>query len=311
LHIGSYLGALRQWAVEQHESDAIYCVVDLHSLTVEQDPEELRRLTLDTAIGLLACGLDPAVCTLFVQGHVAEHTGLAWLLECTVTFGELSRMTQFKSKREDSVRAGFFTYPALMAADILLYDTDRVPVGDDQRQHVELCRDVAIRFNNRYGETFVVPEAIVPKTGARVMDLQRPENKMSKSIESPQGTIDVLDSPEDVTRKIKRAVTDTDGEVRYDRQGKPGLANLLDIFAAATGRTVEDVASSYDQYGPLKSDLADAVVEMLRPVRERYEELRGDPGEVAALLAKGAAKATELAAPTLEKARQAIGLLNP
>jgi tryptophanyl-tRNA synthetase len=311
LHVGNYLGAIRQWAIDQFEADSFYCVVDLHGLTVEHDPSDLRSRTLETATGLLAAGLDPDVCTLFVQSHVHEHTELAWLLECTATFGELSRMTQFKEKSlgRESVRAGLLTYPTLMAADILLYDTDRVPVGDDQRQHLELTRDVAARFNGRYGDTFVVPEAAIPKVAARVMDLQHPDRKMSKSVESPLGTVTILDTPEEIDRKVKRAVTDTDGEMRYDPAHKPGLANLIELLASATGRSIEDVVSSYERYGPLKADLSEALVTLLGPVKARHEELASDPGGVAALLEKGAAKASAVAGPTLRRAKEAIGLL--
>jgi len=313
LHVGNYLGAIRQWAIDQFEADSFYCVVDLHGLTLEHDPADLRRRTLETAVGLLAAGLDPDVCTLFVQSHVHEHAELAWLLECTATFGELSRMIQFKEKSRgrESVRVGLLTYPALMAADILLYDTDRVPVGDDQRQHLELARDVAIRFNGRYGETFVVPEAAIPKVAARVMDLQHPERKMSKSVDSPLGTVSILDTPEEIERKVKKAVTDTDGEVRYDPDRKPGLSNLIELLASATGRSIDQVVAAYDRYGPLKADLVEALVATLGPVKERYEELSGDPAGVAALLEKGAAKATSVAAPTLRRAQEAIGLLMP
>ena len=313
LHLGNYLGAFRQWVADQQEFDCYFCVVDLHSLTVEQDPSQLRQATIETAIGFLSAGIEPDQCTLFVQSHVHEHPELAWLVECTVSFGELSRMTQFKDKAKakggESVRAGLFTYPALMAADILLYDTDRVPVGDDQRQHLEITRDVAIRFNNRYGETFVVPEATVPRLAARVMDLQHPENKMSKSDESPQGTIDMTDTPEQIVQKVRRAVTDTDGEVRYDPELKHGLANLLELMAAVTGRSVDEVASGYEQYGPLKADLAEALVEALRPVRERYARYAADPGEIAALLGQGAEKAASVASKTLARAKDAMGLL--
>ena len=243
--LGNYLGALLHWVSFQDTSDAFYCVVDLHALTEEIDPAELRANTLDAALNMLAVGLDPERCSLFIQSHVPEHARLTWLLECTATVGELRRMTQFKDKGkgQESVRASLFTYPVLMAADILLYDTDYVPVGDDQRQHLELTREVATRFNHRYGETFVVPEAAIPGTAARVMDLQHPERKMSKTIDSPLGTIGLLDSEEEITRKVRRAVTDTDGAMRYDRAAKPGLANLLDLLAAATGRTPEEVAA--------------------------------------------------------------------
>jgi tryptophanyl-tRNA synthetase len=310
LHLGNLLGALRNWVVEQHESDAIYCVVDLHALTVPQDPAELRASTLELAQLLLAVGIDPHVSTLFVQSHVHEHAELAWIMQCTAAFGELSRMTQFKDKSEgkDFVSAGLFTYPTLMAADILLYDTDRVPVGDDQRQHLELARDLAERFNSRYGDTFVVPNAAIPTVGARVMDLAHPERKMSKSTDSPQGLILVLEDPAAVAKKIKRAVTDTDGEVAYDPANRPGVSNLLSILAAATDRTPEACAKDYTQYGPLKSDTADAVVALLEPIQARYRELAADPAGTHATLAAGAAKAQGLAAPTLARAKQALGL---
>lgn len=313
LHVGNYLGALREWAADQYGADSFYCVVDLHGLTAEHDPADLRRRTLETAIGLLASGLDPDVCTIFVQSHVHEHTELSWLLECTATVGELGRMTQFKEKSAgtESVRAGLMTYPVLMAADILLYDTDRVPVGDDQRQHIELTRDLAIRFNNRYGHTFVVPEATVPKLAARVMDLQHPTRKMSKSVESPLGTVNVLDSPDEIATKVRKAVTDTMGEVRYDPDRQPGLANLIELLAAATSRSVDDIVAAYDQYGPLKSDLTEALVAVLAPVKERYEALAEDQTTIAGLLEKGAVKAASVASGTLQRAQEAIGLLLP
>jgi len=311
VHLGNYLGALRHWTADQHEADSVYCVVDLHALTVEHDPAAVCDLTLELARILLAVGLDPEVCTLFVQSHVPEHTQLSWLMECTATFGELRRMVQFKekSKGQESVRSGLLTYPALMAADILLYDTDRVPVGDDQRQHLELARDLAVRFNHRYGDTLVVPEAVVPRVGARIMDLQDPTAKMGKTNDSPQGTVYLLDDPADVARKIKRAVTDTEAEVRFDPGAKPGVSNLLAILAAATDRRAEDVAAGYSQYGPLKADTAEAVVELLRPVQERYRVLEADPTGTGATLGQGAAKARALAAPTLERAYRAVGLL--
>ena len=282
LHLGNYLGALRNWVADQDTHDAFYCVVDLHALTLDIDPDDLRSRTAETALDLLAAGLDPERCTLFVQSHVAEHTQMTWLLECTATMGELGRMTQFKEKSagKDSVRVGLFTYPVLQAADILLYDAERVPVGDDQRQHLELTREVAIRFNHRFGDTLVVPEAAIPAAGARVMDLQHPENKMSKSVNSPLGTILMLDSPDEIRRKVRKAVTDTDGEVRYDPEAKPGLSNLLELLAVSTGRTPTEVAGAYDRYGDLKNDVADALIELLRPVRERREALAADPGAV-------------------------------
>ena len=260
---------------DQAATTSVFCIVDLHAITVPQDPDVLRQRTLDTGALYLACGIDPDQSTLFVQSHVGEHSQLAWLMECTASFGELSRMTQFKEKSDQQkfVSAGLFTYPALMAADILLYDTDRVPVGDDQRQHLELTRDVAERFNSRYGATFTVPEADIPKVGARVMDLQEPTRKMSKSIDSPQGTVLMLDEPAVIERKFKRAVTDNDGEVRFDPQTKPGVSNLLSILGAATDADPAALAERYTQYGPLKADAAAAVIELLRPVQARYAEL--------------------------------------
>jgi tryptophanyl-tRNA synthetase len=310
-HIGNYFGAFRQWVADQHKADSVFCVVDLHALTIEHDPTQVGTRALETASWLFASGLDPEICIVFAQSHVHEHTALSWLLECTATFGELRRMTQFKekSKGNESVSVGLFTYPVLMAADILLYDTNKVPVGDDQRQHLELARDIAIRFNGRYGDTFVVPEAAVPKVAARVMDLQHPERKMSKSVTSPLGTIDLIDEPDTIVQKIRKAVTDTDGEVRYDPEKKPGLSNLIEIFAAASQRSIEDVTASYDRYGPLKADLAEILVEVLTPVRERHAEMQADPGEVPRLLAKGALKARAIASTTYLRASRVVGLL--
>ncbi len=309
--LGNYLGALRHWVSFQNGNDAYYCVVDLHALTEEIDPADLRANTLDAALNMLACGLEPDRCTLFIQSHVAEHTRLTWLLECTASYGELGRMTQFKDKgrSQEQVRASLFTYPVLMAADILLYDANEVPVGDDQRQHLELTRELAHRFNNRYGETFVVPVAAISGTAARVMDLQHPERKMSKTIDSPLGTIGLLDSDEDITRKIRKAVTDTDGEMRYDRANKPGLANLLELLAAATDRTPQQVAAEYTSYGDLKNDVAVALVEMLRPIREHRLELDHDLGYVEAVLERGAVQAREVASATYARAADAMGLL--
>ena len=311
VHLGNLLGALRNWVRDQHTADSLYCVVDLHALTVPQDPVELRSTTRQLAQLLLAVGIDPAVATLFVQSHVDEHTGLAWIMECTAAVGELRRMTQFKDKSDGAsfVSGGLFTYPALMAADILLYDTDHVPVGDDQRQHLELTRDLAIRFNNRYGDTFVVPEATIPPVGARIMDLQQPTRKMSKSADSPQGTIGVLEDLGAGAKKIKRAVTDTDNEVRFDSDAKPGVSNLLSILGACTDRDPSSLADDYTQYGPLKADAADAVCAVLEPIQARYAELDADPGAVDDILSGGAAKARAVAGPTLARAREALGLL--
>ncbi|HEX3622919.1 MAG TPA: tryptophan--tRNA ligase [Acidimicrobiales bacterium] len=312
IHLGNYLGAIRQWVDDQHAQDAYFLVVDLHALTVPRDPTELRTKTLETVLLLVAAGLDPDVCTLFVQSHVHEHAELTWILEGVASMGELGRMTQFKEKARDgfeSARVALFTYPVLQAADILLYDADRVPVGEDQRQHLELCRDLAVRFNHRYGDTFVVPEASLPKVGARVMDLQRPAAKMSKSAESPQGTVLVLDDPATIERKFKRAVTDTGTEVAFDPESKPGVSNLVSILAAATCGQPAELAGRYSQYGPLKADTAEAVIELLRPIRERYAELSADPAAVRAALATGADKAQAVASTTLNRARDAIGLL--
>ncbi|HMD44899.1 MAG TPA: tryptophan--tRNA ligase [Acidimicrobiales bacterium] len=313
MHLGNYLGALRSWVALQDDHDAFYCIVDLHALTLDITPEELSANTVDAAANLLAAGLDPDRCTMFVQSQVPEHTRLSWLLECTATMGELQRMTQFKDKAagRDSVRVGLFTYPVLQAADILLYDADQVPVGEDQRQHLELTREVANRFNHRYGTTFTVPEAAVPKVAARVMDLQHPGRKMSKSVDSPLGTLNVLDDPAEIERKVKRAVTDTDGVVRYDPVTQPGLANLLALLAAATGRTPEEVAVGYDRYGDLKRDVAEALIEMLAPVQARYRTLAADPGTVLEVLAAGRRRAHEVAAATYGRAAGAVGLVPP
>jgi len=310
VHLGNYLGAVRRWVEAQHDDDAIYCIVDLHALTIPKDPAELRAKILEVTQLLVASGLDPEVVTLFAQSQVSEHAELGWVMECTAAFGELRRMVQFKDKSDqaDFVSAGLFTYPALQAADILLYDTDKVPVGDDQRQHIELARDLAVRFNSRYGDTFVVPAHAIPPVGARVMDLQSPERKMSKSLDSPQGTVLVLDDPKVIERKFKRAVTDSEAEVRYDPETKPGVSNLLSILAAATGGDPEALAERYQQYGPLKADTAEAVVELLRPVQQRFAELAADPAETARILALGADKARKTAATKMSLVRDRLGL---
>ena len=313
VHLGNYLGALRNWVNGQHDADAFHGIVDLHALTVTESPGVIGDTTVRLAAILFAIGLDPDVATIFVQSHVVQHNQLCWVMECTASFGELSRMTQFKeksSKREgDFISAGLFTYPALQAADILLYDAEHVPVGEDQRQHIEITRDVALRFNHRFGETFVIPQAVTPKAGARVMDLQDPTSKMSKSADSDAGCIMMMDDPSDIARKFKRAVTDSDNEVRYDRATKPGISNLLEILAVCTDSTPQELADKYTQYGPLKTDSGDAVVELLRPIQTRYAELMTDRGELASLLRKGADKATAVAAATLDRAYTAIGFL--
>lgn len=311
--LGNYVGALRNWAEDQHSGESFFFLADLHALTVDNDPEELRSLTLELANTLLAIGIDPEISTLFVQSHVQEHTELGWLLECTARFGELRRMTQFKEKggENESVSAGLFTYPCLMASDILLYDVDQVPVGEDQVQHLELTRDVAIRFNNKFGETFVVPRATTPKVGKRLKDLQDPTRKMSKTSADEQGTIWLFDEPKVIEKKIKRAVTDTDGEVRYDPENKPGVSNLLEILSISTGEPVEELAGNYTQYGPLKADTAAALIDMLTPIHERFFELQSDPSFTLGVLAAGAEHAREIAARTLDRAKTNIGLLRP
>lgn len=314
VHIGNYIGALRHWAADQHEHESFYCVVDLHAMTMgDHDPAELRQGSLDVATILLATGIDPAIAPIFLQSQVAAHTRLTWLLECVASMGELRRMTQFKDKTasgdEGAARVGLFTYPVLMAADILLYQADRVPVGDDQRQHLELARDLAERFNSRFGEIFVVPEAAIPRVGARVMDLQDPSIKMSKSRSSPQGKVLLLEAPESITKKIKRAVTDAETDVRYDPKEKPGVSSLLELLSVATGTAPTELADKYESYGGLKADTAAAVVEFLRPVQQRFAELTKDPGYVMSVLADGAAKAEAVAAATYLKAADAVGLL--
>jgi tryptophanyl-tRNA synthetase len=315
LHLGNYLGAVRRWAADQYRHDAIHCVVDLHAMTLPYDPAALAAATRDTAAVLLAAGLDPERCILFVQSHVGAHTELTWILNCVATFGELRRMTQFKEKGkgQESVSAGLFDYPVLMVADILLYDTDEVPIGDDQRQHLELARDVATRFNSRFGDTLVVPRATFPTAAGRVMDLQNPMAKMSKSADSPQGTVLMLDPPEVITKKIKSAVTDSGTEVRYDPDGKPGISNLLEIYAAATDQPVPDAEAKFagQGYGAFKGAVAEAVVTLLEPVRQRYELLAADPAEVDRQLGIGATKARGIAEPVLDRVRRATGLLRP
>lgn len=316
LTLGNYLGAVRRWVeVDQHQGEALFSVVDLHALTVEHDPARVRRLSRQAATLLLASGLDPELCTLFVQSHVDEHARLSYLLECTATDGELRRMIQYKEKsvqaREagQGVRLSLLTYPVLMAADILAYGADEVPVGEDQTQHVELTRDLAVRFNQRYGHTFTVPRATRPAVAARVMDLQDPTSKMGKSHENGTGIVYLLDDADTVRRKVMRAVTDSGQEVAYDRELKPGITNLLDLMAAATDGDPEELAGGYASYGALKKDTADAVVELLRPVRERHAELAADPAYVDGVLRRGAERARGMARPLVDRAYRAIGLL--
>jgi len=313
MHLGNYLGALRNWVIGQHECDAFHGIVDLHALTVTDKPDVVGQATLELAAMMFAVGLDGDIATIFVQSHVPEHAQLAWVMECNVSYGELSRMTQFKdksSRREGAfISAGLFTYPALQAADIVLYDAEEVPVGEDQRQHVEITRDIAIRFNGRFGDTFVIPKAVLPRAGARVMDLQDPTSKMSKTAALDIGVINMLDDPASIVKKFKRAVTDSENDVRFDRENKPGVTNLLEILAAATGRTPSEVAGDYTQYGALKTATGEAVVEMLRPIQARYNELVGDRAELTTLLHTGRDKARAVASATLERAYRNIGLL--
>jgi tryptophanyl-tRNA synthetase len=313
-HFGNYSGGFRQYAATQDLGDAFFCIVDLHSITVEHSPEALRESTLDLAAMLLATGIDTTRSTVFVQSHVPAHPECAWLLGSVTSFGELRRMTQFKEKseRHEFVSAGLFNYPVLQAADILLYQTDKVPIGDDQRQHLELTRDVAERFNGRYGETFKLPEGIYPETGARIMDLQEPERKMSTTGGTPQGTIGLLDPPDTIRRKVRSAVTDS-GKGVVRAEDKPGITNLIDIMSVATGVRPEDIEARYDGsgYGAFKEQVAEAVVALLDPIRLRYGELRGDPGTLQSLLAKGAAKASAISAETLELAYERVGFVAP
>jgi tryptophanyl-tRNA synthetase len=326
MQLGNFLGAVRRWVDDQPPAgspaaarhDAIFCVVDLHAMTVPYEAAELTRLTRDLATLLMAAGLDLDRSLLFVQSHVRAHAELTWMLNCVATFGELRRQTQFKDKAatlgeqgQESVTVGLFDYPVLMAADILLYETEEVPVGEDQRQHVELTRDLALRFNHRFGETFVVPKATFPPVAARIMDLQHPTKKMSKSEESPQGTILVLEDPKTITKKIKAAVTDSGTDVRHDRDAKPGVSNLIEIFAAVTGRTFSSIEDEFGTggYGRFKSAVADAAVEYLRPVQERYAQLAADPTEVDARLARGAEIAEAKAEEVLARASRAAGLV--
>lgn len=316
-HLGNYLGALRQWVALQDDHDAFYCVVDLHAITVEHDPAELARRTRIAAAQLLGLGLDPDRCTLFVQSHVPEHPRLSWVLECLTGFGEASRMTQFKDKaaRQGTDRAtvGLFTYPVLQAADILLYQADRVPVGEDQRQHLELTRNLAQRFNHRFGATLTVPEPFIPRATAKIADLQDPTAKMSKSSSSPTGIVDLLDPPKTAAKKIRSAVTDNEREIRYDPDAKPGVANLLTIYAAMTDRGVADVEAEYSGrgYGDLKSDLGEVVAGFVEPFAQRVHGYLDDPAELDRVLARGATRAREFSGATLAAVHEKIGLLPP
>lgn len=314
LHLGNYLGALRNWVALQDEYNCVYCVVDEHAITVRQDPAALRRQTIELFAQLVACGIDPEKSILFIQSHVPAHAELAWVLNCYTMFGELSRMTQFKdksAKHADNVNAGLFTYPSLMAADIMLYQADLVPVGEDQKQHVELTRNIVQRFNGIYGDVFTMPDAYIPKVGARVMSLNQPDSKMSKSI--PEGCVYLMDSPDDIMRKFKRAITDSDTEhcVRYDRANKPGVATLIDIYAAVTGKTYEQIEVEFEGkgYGAFKPAVGEVVVELLRPVREETVRLLGDKAYLECLYRSGAEKAASVAQRTLRKVHKKVGFL--
>jgi tryptophanyl-tRNA synthetase len=314
-HLGNYSGGFRQYVTTQAEGDAFFCIVDLHSISVEHDPTELHDSTLDLGAMLFANGLDPDRSTIFVQSHVTAHAEANWLLAAVTSYGQLGRMTQFKDKaeRREFVSAALFTYPVLMAGDILLYQTDVVPVGDDQRQHIELARDIAERFNQRYGETFRVPEGRFPTIGARIMDLQEPDKKMSTTDGTPQGTLLIADPPDVIRKKVRSAVTDSGRGVRHDRQAKPGISNLIEIMSVATGQSFDAIESRYDGqgYGPFKADVAEAVVALLDPIRRRYEQIRADEPELRRLLAHGAEKARTASAPTLAAMYERMGFARP
>jgi len=316
-HLGNYLGALKQWIDLQDSYEAFYFIPDLHAITVEQNPEELRERTVAGCAQLIALGIDPDKSTLFVQSHVPAHAELTWILQCLTGFGEASRMTQFKDKSakqgQDRTSVGLFTYPMLMAADILLYSPQLVPVGEDQRQHLELTRNLADRFNAKYGETFVVPEGFIPEGAAKIYDLQEPTSKMSKSGANPKGIINLLDEPKTSAKRIRSAVTDADGVIAYDKENKPGVSNLLVIQSALTGRPVEEIVAGYEGqgYGALKVDTADALEAFTTPLRARYDELMADRGELESILARGAEHAREVAEPLLAGVYDKIGFLAP
>jgi tryptophanyl-tRNA synthetase len=314
-HIGNYSGGFRQYAQTQERGEAFFCIVDLHAITITHDPAALREGTLDIGAMLFATGLDPERSTVFVQSHVTAHVEAAWLLSSVTGYGQLGRMTQFKERaqEEEFVSAALFTYPVLMAGDILLYQTDIVPIGEDQRQHLELARDVAQRFNARYGETFVVPEGVFPETGGRVMNLQDPAVKMSKSRGAESGTVLMLDPPEAIRKKVKTAVTDSGTDVRYDPEEKPGISNLIELMTVVTGDSIQEIESRYDGagYGRFKEDVAEAIVGVLDPIRKRYQELRSDVRELERLLEVGAEKAREASAPALETMYERLGFARP
>ena len=312
LTLGSYMGAIKNWVSLQEEYDCLYCIVDMHAITVRQNPADLRRRSVNQLAQYIACGLDPAKNIMFIQSHVPQHAELSWVLGCYTQFGELSRMTQFKdeaAKHADNITAGLFTYPVLMAADILVYQADLVPVGQDQKQHVELCRDIAQRFNGVYGDTFTLPEPFIPKMGARIMSLGTPENKMSKS--EPDGCVFLMDRPEDIMRKFKRAVTDCETAVRFNKDNKPGISNLLAIYCAATGKTIAEAEAEFaDQgYGVFKPAVGEAVVELVRLIREKTEQLLADKAYLESIYKEGAERASYLANKTLRKVYKKVGFV--
>ena len=318
LTLGSFMGAIRNWVALSDTYDCYYCIVDMHAITVRQNPAELRRRTLSQLAQYIACGLDPEKNVIFIQSHVPEHAQLGWVLDCYTMFGELSRMTQFKdksSKNADNINAGLFTYPALMAADILLYQADLVPVGSDQKQHVELCRDIATRFNNIYGNVFTMPEPFIPKTGARIMSLTTPTAKMSKSDKDPGGCIYLMQQPDEIMRYFKRAVTDSDTGrcVYYDQENKPGVANLMQIYSCCTGKSFEEIEAEFEGkgYGAFKPAVGEAVVEMLRPVREEAERLMKDKAYLESIYREGAQRAARTANRTLGKVYKKLGFVAP
>jgi tryptophanyl-tRNA synthetase len=315
LTLGSYLGAIRNWVQLSKDNNCYYCIVDMHAITVRQDPALLRRRTLAQLAQYIACGIDPEQSVLFIQSHVAAHAELAWVLNCYTMFGELSRMTQFKdksSRNSENINAGLFSYPTLMAADILLYGTDLVPVGVDQKQHVELCRDIAIRFNGVYGDVFKIPEPFIPEIGAKIMSLTSPENKMSKSDPDPAGCIYLMQKPEEIMRSFKRAVTDSETRVVYDPVSKPGVSNLMTIYSSASGKTLSQIEEEFagQGYGTFKTAVGEAVVEMLRPVREEAERLLGDKAYLERIYRQGAERAARSAARTLAKVYKKVGFIS-
>ncbi|MFI3312506.1 MAG: tryptophan--tRNA ligase [Eubacteriales bacterium] len=312
LTLGSYMGAIKNWVALQDEYECIYCIVDMHAITVRQNPADLRRRSLEQLAQYVACGLDPEKNVMFIQSHVPQHAELAWVLGCSTPFGDLSRMTQFKDKSQkhaNNITSGLFTYPVLMAADILAYQADMVPVGQDQKQHVELCRDIAQRFNGMYSDTFTMPEPFIPKMGARIMSLGNPDNKMSKS--DPEGCVYLMDKPEDIMRKFKRAVTDSEMSVKYDYENKKGISNLLTIYCAAMGKTLEEAEAEFEGqgYGVFKPAVGEAVVELLRPIREESLRLMGDKAYLEKIYTEGAQKAQYIANKTLRKVYKKVGFV--